>query len=190
MKRLLVFLLVIAVSAAPAGAQHTMEVSVVINNTDNNVYVPGIGEMDSSGLGAFNEYVPEHFYIASYLGGVVTGLAAKEGIKVFYGGSQGRHVIGVQQALDGPGVFVAMTRGDWQAIDRRMDIIEAGKFLMEVSPVFGFDIQGMYYPVTIMLRYSGIMLVGEKYLGTNRVRLSIENVGVSDGNVNVEITKS
>ncbi len=190
MKRLVVILLAVLVTAVPASAQHTMEVSVVINNTDNNVYVPGIGESPSSVLGGFEDYVPEHFYIASYLNDLVTGLAAKEGLKLFYGRSQGRHFLGLQQNLDGPGVFVAMTKGDWHVLERRMDIIETGKFLTEVSPAFGFSMYGMYYPLTIMLKYSEIKLLGERYLGTGQARISIENVGVSDGKTAVEIKKS
>jgi len=189
MRRVLIVFLLIEMLIPSVYAQHTFEIFLVLNNTENTVYIPGIGELPSSGLGPIKSYIPEHFYIASYSNNFLTGLVAKHGLKIMYGSEGEFHTLGIQQNLDNSRIFLPVTLGDWRVIERRIPLIEAGKFLIEFSPVFGFSMSSLYSTV-VMLKYAGINLTGDEILGKGRMKLIMENLGVNNGNVMVRIGKS
>ncbi len=192
MERAYIIAFVMAFSMLPHTAlgQHTVEFSLIINNTDNTVYIPGRGEMSSSSLGSTTNYPnPPHFYLASYLSNLLTGIVAKDALNLFYGSDSSSHTLGIQQDSGDARIFIPATVGDWNNIDRRMRMIEKGKFLTEFSPSFGFPMSGFYYTVTIMLRYSGINLTGDPVLGKGRMKLRIENLGEHNGTPVVSITR-
>jgi hypothetical protein len=189
---LLVCVLAVLVISTPGIlAQHTIEYKLNINNTAHNVYVPGLGEILPSGLGPLTSYsTPPHFYIASYLSNQLSGLVASEGRNLYYGKGPGNHTIGIQQDLQNSRMLLTFTQGDWQNIERVILLIEAGKFLMELSPAFGFPSAGALYPVTIMLRYPGIDLTGDLTTGKGSMSLAIENKGLVGDNLTINIEKS
>jgi hypothetical protein len=191
----IVCILAVLVIALPAvSAQNTIEYKLNINNTDHYVYVPGEAVIDTSSGPATNSYSnPPHFYIASYLLGsstLLSGLVASQGQNLYYESGSGYHTIGIQQDLQNSRVLLTFTQGEWQDIERVIPLVETGKFLMELSPAFGFPSTGALYPVTIMLRYPGIDLTGDLTTGKGSMSLAIENRGVVDGNLTINIEKS
>lgn len=180
-------LLVLLMVPQMAAAQSSLSLKLTLNNTNHNVYVPGAGEMASSGLGPETIYgSPPHYYIASYLSGLLIAMASGEGQFLSTGSVSGNHTIGFEQGLGKP-VFLAFTRGDWQTIDGMAGDMESGEFLRYVSPSFAFGL-GTYHPLKVALRYTGIDIGGS--LGASRgiYKLVIENKGQSAGRPLVEIT--
>ncbi len=188
MKRVFIMFVLTTILIPSVYAQHTFEIFLVLNNTENTVYIPGIGELSSSELGSIKSYVPEHFYIASYSNNFLAALIARDGLKVMYGSEGEFHTLGIQQNLDNSRIFLPVTLGDWRVIERRIPLIEAGRFLTEFSPVFGFSMSSLYSTV-VMLKYAGINLTGDEILGKGRMKLIMENLGVNNGNVMVSIRK-
>jgi len=173
----------------PNVSAHTLSVRLNVNNTQNMVYIPGIGEVPSGSLGVENSYPsPPHFYMASYSAGFLNGLAAKSGQGLLAGSGSGSHFIEIEQNLTNSRVFLTATSGDWHAIDNRISLIETGKFLSQVSPSFAFPLGGLY-PVRLLLKYSNIDLEGGLSLGKGQHRLVIENKGISGGKPVVQISK-
>ena len=173
--------------AAPHASAYTLNVRLTINNTDNTVYIPGVGAQSSDGISG--EYTsPPHFYLASYSGGFLNGLAAKSGQRLAVGSGSDYHFLKIDQDLTNSRVFLTSTQGDWSAIDNRISLIETGKFLSQVSPSFAFPLGGLY-PVTLLLKYQNIDLAGDLVLGKGQHRLVIENKGLSSGKPVVEISK-
>jgi hypothetical protein len=153
------------------------------------VYIPGIGEVISGSLGVENTYSnPPHFYLASYSGGFLNGLAAKSGQNLMAGSGSGFHFIEIEQNLTNSRIYLAATQGDWHAIENRIGLIEAGNFLSQISPSFAFPLGGLY-PVRLLLKYQTIDLSGGFSLGKGQHRLVIENKGVSGGRPVIEIRK-
>jgi hypothetical protein len=186
-KFLLVSALLTMFLAAPHASAYTLNVRLTINNTDNTVYVPGVGEQPSSGISG--EYTsPPHFYLASYYGGFLNGLAAKNGQRLAVGSGSDSHFLELEQELNSSRVYLAATQGEWHAIDSRISLVEAGRFLSQISPSFAFPLGGLY-PVTLLLKYQDIDLAGDLVLGKGQHRLVIENNGLSGGKPVVEISK-
>jgi hypothetical protein len=182
------FLLAVFLSCGSASA-YTLSVRLNVNNTANMVYIPGIGEITSGSLGVENTYSsPPHFYLASYSGGFLNGLAAKSGQDLLAGSESGFHFIEIEQELNSSRVYLTATQGDWHAIDNRIGLIEAGNFLSQISPSFAFPLGGLY-PIRLLLKYQGIDLEGGLSLSKGQHRLVIENKGVSGGKPVIEIRK-
>jgi hypothetical protein len=180
------FLLAVLLASGSASA-HTLNVRLNINNTQNTVYIPGVGEQPSSGISG--DYAsPPHFYLASYQGGFLNGLATKSGQKLSLGSDSDSHFLEIEQNLSNSRVFLAATQGDWHAMDSRISLIETGKFLSQVSPSFAFPLGGLY-PLRLLLKYPNIDIAGDLILGKGQYRLVIENKGLSGGKPVVEIRK-
>jgi hypothetical protein len=178
--------LAMLVSAQAADAQSSLVLRLRINNTNHMVYVPGVGEMDSGGMGSGTSYSsPEHFYLASYMAGLMVGLAGGSGQGLYTESGAGWHVIGFEQALGEP-VYLAFSQGGWQVIDERMVDIESGEFMDYVSPSFAFGL-GTYHPLKVALSYTGIDIEGGLALSRGIYKLVIENRGQSSGRPLVEV---
>jgi hypothetical protein len=163
---ILVVMILMAV-AQGVSAQSDLVLELRINNTSHAVY-------DSSG----------HSFIASYLTGLLVGLAAGSG-STLTGGGAGYHMIGFEQALGEP-VFLAFSQGDWRVIDNMMVDIDAGDFLDYISPSFAFGL-GTRHPLKVALGYSGIDIEGGLAVSRGIYKLVIENMGQSGGRPLVEI---
>ncbi|MCX6814269.1 MAG: hypothetical protein NTY20_01270 [Candidatus Aenigmarchaeota archaeon] len=173
--------------AIPNVSAYTLSVRLTINNTVNTVYIPGVGELPSSGISG--EYSnPPHFYLASYSGGFLNGLAARNGQNLVTGSGSDSHFIEIEQELNSSRIFLVTTQGDWHAIDNRIPLIEAGRFLSQISPSFAFPLGGLY-PVRLLLKYPNIDMAGDLILGKGMHKLVIENKGVSGGKPVVQIRK-
>jgi hypothetical protein len=164
MQRMLLIALVAAALLSMQGmasAQSSLVLELRINDTGHSIY-------NST----------EHSFIASYLAGLLVGLAGGSGSQYSQGGT-GYHIIGFGQALGEP-VCLAFIQGDWQAIDRRMGDIESGRFMDYVSPSFAFGL-GSYHPLKVALRYTGIDIEGSLAISKGIYKLVIENRGQSGG---------
>ena len=182
------FLLIVFLTLQSASA-HTLTVRLNVNNTANSVYIPGTGERDSASFGPGQTFVnPQHFYLASYSGGLLNGLAARNGQILSVGSGADYHYLQLEQNLTNSRIFLTSTRGDWHAMENRISLIETGKFLSQISPSFAFPLGGLY-PVRLLLKYPNIDLEGDLILGKGQHRLVIENKGVSGGKPVVEIRK-
>jgi len=187
MKLFVISFLLAALLVSGSASAYTLNVRLNINNTANTVYIPGVGEQPSSGISG--EYSsPPHFYLASYSGGFLNGLAAKNGQKLSLGSDSDSHYLEIEQNLTSSRIFLAATQGDWHAIDNRISLIEAGRFLSQISPSFAFPLGGLY-PIRLLLKYPNIDIAGDLILGKGQYRLVIENKGLSGGKPVVEIRK-
>ena len=167
---------------------HTMQVRLNINNTSNTVYIPGVGEVPAGSLGSATYPSPEHYYLASYSLNFLTGLVAANGNYIGVATAPGYHTMEIGQDVGGR-TFLVFSQGDWNNIENQIIPIEAEKFLKYASPSFAFGL-GTYYPVTVMLRYTDIDIVGDVDQSKGLLRLTIENMGVSGGRPVVEVRKS
>lgn len=186
-KLLWISVMLVVFLAVPNVSAYTLSVRLNINNTANTVYIPGVGEQPSAGIsGQYSS--PPHFYLASYSGGLLNGLAAKNGQNLVTGSGSDSHFIEIEQELNSSRVYLTTTQGDWQAIENRIPLIEAGRFLSQISPSFAFPLGGLY-PIRLLLKYPNIDLAGDLVLAKGQHKLVIENKGVSGGKPVVEITK-
>jgi len=188
-KFLLAAIILSAFLAVPNASAHVLSVRLNVNNTQNTVYIPGIGEQASGGLGAETSYSsPPHYYLASYRNGFLSGLAARNGENLLAGTGSDYHFIEIEQNLTNSRIYLAATQGDWHVIGSRIGLIEAGSFLSQISPSFAFPLGGLY-PIRLLLKYPNIDLEGNLILGKGQHRIVIENKGVSGGKPVVEIRR-
>jgi hypothetical protein len=189
-KILLMAILLGAFLVIPNSSAYTLSVRLNISNTVNTIYIPGMGERDSSSLGSETSYSsPDHFYLASYSGGFLSGLASKSGESLVFGNGESSHFLEIEQNLTGSRVFLASTQGNWHDMDSRISLIEAGTFLSQVSPSFAFSLGGLY-PVMLLLKYPNMDMEGDFILGKGQHRLVIENRGLSGGKPVVRIKQA
>lgn len=188
MKKILLAAFLACAFILPTASAYTLSVRLNINNTQNTVYIPGIGELPSGSLGSSSYPSPPNYYLASYSGGFLNGLAAKNGQNLVVGNGSNYHFIEIEQNLTDSRIFLTATQGDWHAIDGRISLIEAGKFLSQISPSFAFPLGGLY-PIRLLLKYPNIDIEGGLILGKGQHRLVIENKGISGGRPVVEFRK-
>jgi len=188
MKKFILLAFLFVFLTVPNASAYTLSVRLNINNTVNTVYIPGIGDVPSESLGETSYPNPPHFYLASYSGGFLNGLAAKSGQNLVVGSDSNSHFLEIEQELNSSRIFLTATQGDWHAIDSRISLMEAGRFLSQISPSFAFSLGGLY-PIRLLLKYPNIDLAGDFSIAKGQHRLVIENKGVSGGKPVVEIRK-
>jgi len=183
MRVLIVFLLLVMVPAV--SAQSSLHVDVVVNQTTNDVYIPGEEVIPSAGIPDVT-YVPSPFFVASYSSGFVIGLTSMSGDYVRTDSGPGNHTIGIVRPLANSRVLLAFTEGDWQTIGNRMGLIESGDFFRRITPSFAFGL-GTEYVIRMILHYPSIDIEGGLEFSKGIYRLIIENKGMSSGKPLVEI---
>ncbi|MBU0530355.1 MAG: hypothetical protein ABIH52_03530 [Candidatus Aenigmatarchaeota archaeon] len=145
-------------------AQTDFQVRLTLNNTDANVYIPssGVGETSSSLLGTGTNYTtPTSFYLASYLGNILTGLVTSGGNRLFVSNTTSTHTLMISQNITPRKViFLTLTQGGWEDVDKRISLIKTGSFLSKISPTFGFGL-GTLYPIKILINYTQIDIRGD-----------------------------
>ena len=94
-----------------------------MNDTNQTVYIPGIGETSASSIGDITRSGPPHFYLASYLNNMLTGLVAKEGGFIRAANDQTTHTLEINQNLQGSRIFLTFTEGNYQAIQKNIGLI-------------------------------------------------------------------
>ncbi|MCK4714750.1 MAG: hypothetical protein KAT35_04190 [Candidatus Aenigmarchaeota archaeon] len=150
-----------------AAAQSDLVLELQVNDTSHTLYESA-----------------EHSYVASFLSGMLIGLAGAGGTHYTQTGTS-YNTLGFERELGEP-VFLVFSQGDWQVIENRMDDIESGDFMDYVSPSFGFGL-GSYHPLKVVLSYAGIDLDGGIAMSRGIYKLVIENKGESGGRTLVEI---
>ena len=172
--------------------ENNLYLKLVINNTDNIVYIPGEGEFNSSSLADQIYSNPPHYYLASYLGNVVSGLVFSMqipgAVRVGRNASGNTHYIALDQDLERSSVFLVFTLGDWKVIENRIALIEAGRFLTNILPSFSYGL-GNKYSLDLALGYADIDLRGRLRLLKGSHKIVIENNGTSAGKPVVVISR-
>lgn len=179
--------LALALLALPqAAGAHTLNVKLVINNTANDVYIPGQGETSSAALGGSYYSSPPHYYLASYLGGVLNALVADSAESLAVNSTTENHTLQINQPLSGR-ILLAFTEGGWQTIDDRVPLLESGAFFTRMLPSFAYNIAGRLYSLKMVLACTGIDILGDVVLGRGQHSLLVSNEGVSGGKPQVRI---
>jgi parallel beta-helix repeat protein len=165
---------------------HSIQIRLILSNTYAKVYIPGIGEYNISTL-PNNTYVkPSHYYLDSYLNNMLIGLvySMQNPLSISTNSSGSNYTLGLNQSLDNSMSFIVFTKndgGNWRIIDKRIDLIETGKFLAHISPSFSFGL-GYLYPIKILLDYENIDIIGkEKILQKGHRNLIIGKNGTVEG---------
>ena len=189
MKRAVAIVMVFLMSAGLVQAQ-TLNVKLTINNVQNDVYMPGTGEIASDSLGPGTTYSNlDHFYIASYFNNLLYALVGRTGNNVRASNDLTSHNITFNQNLQGSKVFLGFTKGDYNNIESVISSIEDGTFFLEIAPSFSFGI-GYLNPVKVLLAYTDINLTGDVRLHSGFRKLTVSNMGFMNGKPVVEIAST
>ena len=166
----------------------TLNVKFTMNNVQNNVYVPGTGEIASDSLGPGSTYSnPDHFYIASYFNNLMYALVSATGSSLGVSNDASSHNITINQNIQGSKVLLGFTKGDYNNIETVISIIEDGTFFLEIAPSFSFG-TGYLNPVKVLLAYTDINITGNTRLHSGFRKLIISNLGYMNGKPIIEIT--
>ncbi|MFH1172035.1 MAG: LamG domain-containing protein, partial [Nanoarchaeota archaeon] len=156
---------------------YRFDVRLYLNATTHIVYVPGTGELNASDLGGETNYSsPTHYYIASHLNNVVSGLVNYEGTfrKFYTENTTINHMIGLSQDFTNSKVFLAFTNGDWKRFEQQTTNLERKTFLNFVSPSFAYGL-GLYLPIKILLEYSDIDIQGDQIIRKGYHEITLES---------------
>jgi len=186
MKRVLIPVIILLMSVVFVQAQ-TLNVKLTINNVQNDVYIPGTGEVASDSLGSGTTYSdPDHFYITSYLNNLMYALVGATGTSLYAGNDASTHTIQLNQDLHGSKVLLGFTRSDYNNIDMVISSIEDGSFWLEIAPSLSFGL-GYLNPVKILLAYTDINITGNLILHSGFRKLMVSNEGFESGKPKVRI---
>jgi hypothetical protein len=170
----------------------TLSVKIVLNNTNANVYIPGVGEKNASNLGEEEYDISNltHYYIASYENNKLSGLvfSHQHFVSIFTNNTTSDYTMGINQWLTNSRVFLVFSRGDWKAIDNRMDLIEKGKFLTNIAPSFSFGL-GTKSKIKVALEYDNIAILNDTSLGKGYYKLIFGNEGAVGDKVGISVKR-
>jgi hypothetical protein len=187
MKPVIVAFVMLFVLAGTVQAQ-ALNVKLSLNNVQNNVYIPGTGEVASDSLGPGSTYAtPDNFYIASYFNNLMYALVAATGTSLRVSNDMTSHNITINQNIQGSKVLLGFTDGDYNDIDMVISSIEDGTFWLEIAPSLSFGL-GYLNPVKVLLSYTDINITGNIRLHSGFRKLIISNMGYVNNKPIIEIT--
>ncbi|MBL7160872.1 MAG: hypothetical protein ISS93_03425 [Candidatus Aenigmarchaeota archaeon] len=160
---LLAFLIPLAAMGLSQGqpSAHSMQINLTLNTIEGTIYVPGSGEDVAGNPHSTSPTSPPHFYLAHYSNNTLTGLVFSQEIPLSISSrtDTDNTYLSLEQNLTHSQAFLVFTSGDYEAIDNRMELIEKGTFLQEISPSFSFSL-GTKNPVKLLLNYTSIDIQG------------------------------
>jgi|GEM_PF-5964810 len=173
----------------------SLQVKLLMNDTWDSarVYIPGEGEKTFAQLGVMSPYSdssPPHYYIASYSNNVLASLVVSPDnpLSISASTGSGNFELGTSQKFSNALVFLVFSKGSWRQVDNRMDVIEKGEFLSQISPSFSYGL-GVKYPLKIVLGYDNLDINDTLSVGRGYSRISVENKGVTGNKVSLGIER-
>ncbi len=168
------FLLILNITTAQA---YTIQFNLILNNTNNKVYVPGVGEIASASITNTSYTSPQSHYLTSHLNNVLRAMIyyqrSPTAIVINRSGTSS-HTLGITQDLTNSKTFLVFTQGDWSAVNNRIDSIEKGTFLTNIAPSFAYGL-GVKYPIKLLLEYSDIDLQSTLLFQAGTYELELES---------------
>jgi len=162
----------------PVPGVHSFVITLTLNNTNNTVYIPGIGEQASLGIGPATYTNPTAFYLATYLNDNLKGLvfSLETPTSIGVDSATGEHELTLKQDLPNSQVFLVFTRGDYQTINSEIQGIKSGQFLEAFYPTFAYG-PGLINTVTVLLEYASIDIQGDFDFENQDRSLIVEDLG-------------
>ncbi|MCD6590689.1 MAG: right-handed parallel beta-helix repeat-containing protein [Candidatus Aenigmarchaeota archaeon] len=154
----------------------TMQIKFILNSTNDNIYIPGTGELTFQGLTS-NEYITNHYYISSYSNDLLKSIVFSSGtpLSLITERMTNKFAIGINEWYYNSMIFVVFSKGDWRNIDNKIHKIETMKFLDYPKPTFSFGL-GNEFPVKIIILGRFNLTRGFR-MGRGYARIVIEKTG-------------
>lgn len=168
------------------GPGHSMEIKLTINGTTNSVYIPSIGARAANNLGvAATE--PGDFHISSYGSDIMKGLVFfyQNAYSLSATNTPENHTLLMNVSMKNSNVFLVFSKGDWTSINKHIDLLETGMFLMKPLPSFGYGL-GKKSWISIMLGHAGIDIQGNSISREGKRSMVITNL--ASGSVNITVS--
>jgi len=171
-------------------AQYSAQIRLILNNTENTVYIPGNDTSDSGDWGSENLFTsPAHNYIASYNNtNILSGLVSvsDQTHSVIVDGNGSLHKIGLNVSLTNSRILLPFTSGDWKTVEDDILNIETGAFFGFMQPSFSYGV-GLYLPLKIMLNLTMFNITGTESFRMGRQRLVTTNNGVVSNKTVIDV---
>ncbi len=173
-KLLLVPILFLLVVSTISAAEHSLQVTMELNNTGATLYIPGPGSSTAGSLTPATYTNPNHFYVCSYDSSGLTGLAHQlytpHSISIDTDGST--YTMTMNQSFNRSMVYAVFSKGDYKRFDGVIDLIERGIFLGKPEPSFGFGL-GKLYDIKMYLKYDTIDFIGNRVVLNKGEKMAI-----------------
>jgi parallel beta-helix repeat protein len=168
----------------------TMQIKLVLNNTSDNIYIPGTGEISFASLSTSEYSTPNKYYAASYSNNVLKGVVFSymSPLSVITEKGSSIYGIGTSQRMSNSEAFIVLSKGNWRNINNRIESIESNDFLLEPEPSFSYGTGGEY-PLKLLLDYSNIDINKTLKIERGFSKLTVEKLGMSGNKVNIEINR-
>ncbi|MBN2101662.1 MAG: hypothetical protein JW716_02205 [Candidatus Aenigmarchaeota archaeon] len=185
MKKLLLPIIFLLVVSTVSAAEHSLQVTLKMNNEKAWVYLPGHTPQKISSLtiGSFTNVM--HYYVCSYddadynqtlLSGLAHQLYTPHSIIVDTDGAS-YYTMTMNQSFNRSMVYAVFSRGDYRRFDSVIDYIEKGVFMDKPEPSFGFGL-GKLHDIKMYITYDTIDLIGNRMaLSKGEKMLMVSNNG-------------
>ncbi len=180
-------LIFIILSASGTSAEHSLQVTMILNNTGATLYIPGPGSVTAGSLTPATYTNPNHFYVCSYDSSSLTGLVHQlyNPRSITINKTINTYSMSINQSFNRSMVFAVFSKGDWRRIDNVINLIELGGFLERPTPTFGFGL-GKLYDIEMYLKYDTIDFVGDRTVFNKGERMAIaSNNGTVPGKASI-----
>ncbi len=166
-----------------------LNVKLILNQTNNTVYIPGVGEVPSASVNYHSSIAPS-YYLASYFRNVVSALVFSSRMPriISAGSDTNTHYIALDQDVENSRLFLVFSIGDNKVIHNRLASIEAGEFLTNILPSFSYGL-GKKHSTALALDYDDIDLDGRLAFRKGSHRIVVENNGSSSGKTKIVIIR-
>ncbi|MFH1294358.1 MAG: hypothetical protein ABIH90_00260 [Candidatus Aenigmatarchaeota archaeon] len=174
-----------------SSAEPTMQVWLGINDTTNDVYIPGTGSMAAGNLGSQEYTAPGHFWLSSCLSQTLYALVWAYGSpqSLYVENTTSNHTLMINQSIVGSRVLLVFSRGDYNTVDKQIRGIETNLFFLNSLPSFGYGL-GATNAIGMLIELGKIHSAGTQVFGKGMHTLNISNQGLGeDGFVSLNITR-
>jgi hypothetical protein len=172
----------------------TMRVRIFLSNTNTSkVYIPGYGEHNASDLND-TEYTSglSDYYIVSYENNVLSGLVFSHqkftSVSTNKSADYSEYTLGMDQELSNSRVFLVFSKGDWNVVNKRMDLIESGTFLSNIAPSFSYGL-GSKVKFKVAIEYDNIDVLNDTSAARGYYRFVFGNEGLSGSKVGLSVKR-
>ena len=168
-----------------SAAKGNLTIKLTIPSTTHQVYIPGPGAQNAYQVSSPATWSsPPHYYIASWLANTVYALVHHSDIPVSIGFERTStdHTLVLTHNINDSKSFLVFTKGNWEKIDKRIPLIEAGTFLDHAAPTFGYGL-GLTQAMNAIVAYTNLIdLRNTQILHQGEHTLVIEYVSRQEGN--------
>jgi len=168
-----------------------LSIKLVLNSTEDSIYIPGEGEKTFQTLSTQEYTNPSHYYLASYSNEILKAVVFSQlsPVSILTEKGSDTYALGIKQRFSNSMVFLTFSKGNWRVVNNKINLIEKGEFLSSEEPSFSFGV-GSGSILKVFIEYENLKINKTMKIWRGYNKIVVENKGVSDDKVTIGLERA